>query len=77
MSGKIKYIDPEAKCLVPGCNNRRSHRGLCNKHYGSATYLVREGKVTWQELEDNGKCLMAYPRRSRPSTEWLLNFKRK
>jgi hypothetical protein len=44
------------RCRVPHCHRDSVTRGLCRSCYQSAYMLVREGYVTWQQLEDRGKC---------------------
>jgi hypothetical protein len=43
------------KCLYPECHSMEYTRGLCEKHYNKAFILVRDGKVTWNKLEEEGK----------------------
>jgi hypothetical protein len=38
-----------------------SCRGLCQRCYGRLCRLVRQGKTTWAELEQAGRCLPAAP----------------
>lgn len=45
-------------CLVPGCKKQAHARGLCTSHYSFAFEQVSvKGRITWKELEKNGKCL--------------------
>jgi len=44
-------------CLVPGCESTPTSRGLCFQHYQKARRLVKRGKITMGELEDQGKIL--------------------
>jgi len=44
------------KCLVPGCKNPdKGGRGLCPGHYNVAGTYVKQGLVTWEQLEKKGK----------------------
>jgi hypothetical protein len=46
------------KCLVYGCENEGVHaRGLCYGCYKAASYQVRKGHTSWEELERLGKVL--------------------
>jgi hypothetical protein len=59
-------------CLVPGCNNEAKTRGLCSTHYMYAHRLVARYKTTWQELEEQGKCLGSHASPN-PTKDWFLN----
>jgi hypothetical protein len=53
---KQAYVRPK-KCMVPTCpNTPNASRGLCHACYKRAQILVAEGKTSWQELIDNGRC---------------------
>ncbi len=61
------------KCLNPICISGKNPalRGLCTSCYSSASRLVRIKRTTWDELEKNGKALVAEGRKSSVS-EWFL-----
>lgn len=60
---------PAAKrCRRPGCLRDAEIRGLCRSDYQTASVLVSEGVVSWEQLEQRGK--VDEPRRSVKS--WLL-----
>src|SRR6516225_7232228 len=48
------------KCLFPDCSGPVKIRGLCQSHYSTGFRLVKEGRVTWGQLEKNRKCLPAH-----------------
>lgn len=56
------------KCLRPGCENLEEARGLCNSCYAAALRYVRLGKVTWEQLEKEGK---SKPRRTAVISKWF------
>lgn len=39
-----------ALCIIEGCENVHSARGLCARCYAVASKLVKEGKTTWVQL---------------------------
>ena len=47
-------------CLACSCR-LVSCRGLCQRCYGRYGKLVRNGKTTWLQLEQAGRCLPAVP----------------
>lgn len=63
----------DKKCLYPKCDRFARVRGLCSPCHAQALVLVKEGKVTWEELAKARKI-------SKPSTyfktkgfrDWLL-----
>lgn len=55
-SGTITMTKP-IKCLTPVCENAPWSRGLCSGCYSIAWHCVKEGKVTWLELQNSGKIL--------------------
>ena len=67
------------KCLYPLCTKPRHSRGLCCSHYTTTARLVRSGKVTWQELEKQGRASMPQPQGRKsartPFLNWLLEGK--
>jgi len=64
--------ETNGKCLFPGCAGEAYARGLCTRHYIRALRYVRTGRVTWDQLEANGKCA---PRKKIYSLEpnWFLD----
>lgn len=42
-------------CLVPGCTNDATTRGLCGKDYAIANSLVKKGQTSWKKLVGAGK----------------------
>lgn len=42
------------KCIYPDCSNTVRTRGLCHGHYMTMRRLVREGKITEEDLEERG-----------------------
>jgi hypothetical protein len=42
------------KCLLPGCANEQSTRGMCRQCYSSFNHLIKIGIYTWDELKDKG-----------------------
>lgn len=62
-------------CLRPGCGQPSKTRGLCQRCYAAAGTLVKEKKVTWQELVSAGKALEAkrwFGNSTGPARLWLL-----
>lgn len=61
------------KCLGcprrPDCGHIENCRGLCNQCYVFVCKMVREGRVTWAELESQGKAKPA-KRRVPPNERW-------
>lgn len=53
--------------MYPGCKNYVTCRGLCNNHYSAASFIVRNGKATWDDLIKAGKCRVRVNRNA-----WLL-----
>lgn len=46
--------DIGVKCLIDGCDSIGVYRGLCTRHYNITQKKVREGRITWDELERKG-----------------------
>ena len=68
----------QGKCLNPNCERKQKSRGLCGSCYDIAARLVREHRVTWEELEQAGKVREAGPvYRKTNTTKWLLTGKEK
>lgn len=46
-------------CIRTGCNVRRGKngRGLCDRHHLELHKQVRDGKTTWEKLQEEGLCL--------------------
>lgn len=42
------------KCIC--CEKEEYSRGLCVNAYQSALRKIKQGKTTWQEMEQQGKC---------------------
>lgn len=61
------------KCLFPECKNLEQTRGLCKTHYLTARILVKIGKTTWKELEDQKKVMAPRPRRDSHVRDWFLS----
>ena len=64
------------KCLVTACD-RPPHnaRGLCEACYKFARQLVIQGRTTWKQLEDDGKCLRKRRRESNEIERFFLPTK--
>jgi len=43
------------KCVIEGCGKTHMARGLCHYHYHKFARMVREKKITWEQLEAEGK----------------------
>ena len=67
--------DVKAVCLRPGCGRDAKTRGLCAGCYSAARTLVKRGKVTWEQLEEAGKCNAVTPRQAGggEARAWLLS----
>ena len=48
------------ECLFPECKLQEKSRGLCAKHYQYTYLLVKQEKVSWDELVAEGRALPAY-----------------
>jgi len=59
-----------SKCLFTKCRNAAKCRGLCLTHYSTANRLVKIGRVTWKQLENNHKCTRAGAKYR--SSHWFL-----
>ncbi len=44
-------------CLIPDCDRKHNARGLCIVHWVGADRAVKAKKVTWEQLEEQGKAL--------------------
>ncbi len=42
------------KCLIDDCTKEARTRGLCQAHYISLTKAIKNGRTTWQMLEQFG-----------------------
>jgi hypothetical protein len=44
-------------CLVAGCQRDTygGSRGMCMNHYAVKQALVKKGRITWEQLENEGK----------------------
>ena len=60
------------ECIKPDCNRGITSRGLCQKHYFVALKLVRNGKITWDELMKRGKVLYTHTMRDSAEQAWFL-----
>ncbi len=60
------------KCLREGCIKGKFARGLCGTCYKYASRLVKQGKLTWKELEKKGKCEIVIARNKNVREEWFL-----
>jgi len=69
-----QLLSTKPPCLAPNCGTISGNRGLCASCYRTASYLVKEGKVTWDILEARGKAL---PRRKAGGlstrAQWFLD----
>ncbi len=54
-----------SQCLHPDCVDTVECRGLCNFHYQRAWRRVREGRTTWETLEQAGRVREAVRTRRR------------
>lgn len=43
-------------CIFPRCKGKSVTRGLCARHYQMARRLIRVSDLTWEMLEEQGKC---------------------
>ena len=59
-------------CLYPDCEHPVRCRSLCPVHYATAQRLVKEGRTTWKELEDTGRCGASNRSPYGAYTEWFL-----
>ncbi len=61
-------------CLHPECEDNARCRGLCRKHYAAVNRLVKAGKVTWEQLEADGKTAVPQfkSHRALEVAEWVL-----
>lgn len=59
-----------AQCRRPGCGLEVYSRGLCGTDYRVAHGLVRDGLITWDELEQHGKV----DRPKRTAKVWFLEY---
>lgn len=41
-------------CVIDGCTERASWKGLCIKCYKDAKALVLKDETTWEQLEEKG-----------------------
>lgn len=48
-----------SKCLVPACGRSAERRGCCRACYASFWRQVRDKKISWKKLENNGLILPA------------------
>lgn len=62
------------KCLNPECDGLFYARGLCITCYECARRYVSDGKITWSQLEKQGKALPKGSQR-RTVAKWLLSVK--
>ena len=54
---KFKEDHPDSfrlkpKCNIETCEKMSATRGLCSSHYSKASYLVKTGVITKEELEE-------------------------
>lgn len=47
-------IDPQKRCITPGCDRQKHIRGLCASCYIAARRMIADRKTTWEELESLG-----------------------
>lgn len=60
----------EQTCMMPGCAEKATCRGLCMKCYAMAHKLVKQNRTTWKQLEKNGKVLPKHSQNEK--INWLL-----
>lgn len=63
-------------CLYPGSNKPAVARGLSANYYGVALRQVNAGKVTWEELEAQGKALPpsgGCVKKHTPAQQWFTS----
>lgn len=53
-----------AECILPPCNASARRRGLCHVHLQAAEELVRDGILTWDQMEKAGTALPEQRRRA-------------
>ena len=75
---KEQYMAKKKKkqqiCLFPGCDKPAIARGLSANYYNIALRQVKAGKVTWAELEAQGKALPPAGgciKKNTPAQEWF------
>lgn len=67
----------EEYCLFDTCEEEPKARGLCATHYSYAFRLVKEKKITWDELVKQGKALASHSKSRSKVIDWFLNGKEK
>ncbi len=48
-------------CLIPDCGRIYRTRGLCYRCYAALTLRIKKGELTWEQAEQQGKCLKPKP----------------
>ena len=66
-------MNKEAKCLNPRCGKVVRKRGLCSSCYNTAYSLVKQGKVTWADLEAKGKARALKRTKVERAKEWFMD----
>lgn len=54
MMTKKKPAPKTRLCLIKECGREAKTRGLCQSCYNALRVRVRDGKVTWEQLEEAG-----------------------
>ena len=69
--------EKDERCLIKNCP-RGGHtvRGLCNSCYNKAWILVKQGKTTWEKLEEQGLSTTSRPV-GRPKGPFGIAFEEK
>jgi hypothetical protein len=62
----------EQTCLRPGCSKLIYCRGLCQWDYKLAKQAIKDGLLTWEQLEAAGRSLA--PKRSKGNLEKRIKF---
>lgn len=65
-SSKQRKPEPE-KCMTPECvrPSKPGNKGMCRSCHSAVARLVRQGRITWQQLEEKG---LAKPERDPQTT---------
>lgn len=62
------------KCKNPRCDRKEIARGLCRSCYSGTQKIVKEGYISWGELESQGKVKKPNTAERRRMTETLRSW---